>query len=420
MGIRAGDGGLRPGVLDRQFLLDPPLFRDRAHQCAGGAYRAHDGDVGRHQRRLAGDQGVRRRTAEARRGRAVPAPGAGILAALRRLGLSYHAAQRRLLVLAARGVHGARRQHRAHPRCKISPAAARAGARGRAAGLFPMGDDAALGLGADRLSLGLSREPETLADRRPADPQRPDAAVAGELLREFGPQPRPDRARLRPPGPRPAAGARHPRPAREQPDGRDLSERLARVHQRVRCRQQPARRHDRAAIFDVRAESVFACRMRIRISHDTVYRYESPPAGVIQVLRLTPRNHDGQYVVNWRIDVSADCRLDKHEDAFGNITHAFAAEGPLPELSLLVEGEVETRDANGLVRDAVERFPPSLFLRETELTACDAAIAAFAASARQADGDDALKVLHRLLERLHDDMELDPDPTYVATKAAEA
>jgi transglutaminase-like putative cysteine protease len=160
--------------------------------------------------------------------------------------------------------------------------------------------------------------------------------------------------------------------------------------------------------------------MRLSISHKTTYKYVPPATRVIQVLRLTPRNHDGQYVVNWRIDVSADCRLDQHEDAFGNITHAFAAEGPLPELSLLVEGEVETRDANGLVHDAVERFPPSLYLRETELTACDAGIAAFAAAGRQAAGDDTLKVLHALLERLHHDMQLDPDPTYVATKAAEA
>jgi transglutaminase-like putative cysteine protease len=160
--------------------------------------------------------------------------------------------------------------------------------------------------------------------------------------------------------------------------------------------------------------------MRLRISHKTTYHYEPPATRVIQVLRLTPRNHDGQYVVDWRIDVSADCRLDQHEDAFGNITHAFAAEGPLPELSLLVEGEVETRDAHGLVRDAVERFPPSLFLRETELTTCDPGIAAFAAAGRQAAGADTLEVLHVLLERLHDDMALDPDPTYVATKAAEA
>src|ERR1700736_5081059 len=146
--------------------------------------------------------------------------------------------------------------------------------------------------------------------------------------------------------------------------------------------------------------------MRIRISHESIYRYAAPVAGVIQVLRLTPRNHDGQYVVSWRIDVSADCRLDQHQDAFGNITHAFAADGPLPELILLVEGEIETRDVQGIVRDAVERFPPSLFLRETELTACDPGIAAFAGAARQADGDDVLKPLHRLLDGLHEEMEL--------------
>jgi transglutaminase-like putative cysteine protease len=160
--------------------------------------------------------------------------------------------------------------------------------------------------------------------------------------------------------------------------------------------------------------------MRLSISHRTTYHYTPPATRVIQVLRLTPRNHDGQYVASWRIEVSADCRLDQHEDAFGNITHAFAADGPLPELSLLVEGEVETRDAQGVVRDAVERFPPSLFLRETALTACDAEIAAFAAAARQKVGDDALKVLHRLLERLHGEMRYDTDPTYVATTSAEA
>src|ERR1700676_4170736 len=154
--------------------------------------------------------------------------------------------------------------------------------------------------------------------------------------------------------------------------------------------------------------------MRLSISHKTTYHYEPPATRVIQILRLTPRNYDGQYVANWRIDVSADCRLDQHEDAFGNITHAFAADGPLPELSLLVEGEIETRDGQGVVRDAVEGFPPSLFLRETALTACDPDIAAFAAGLRKSDGNDPLKVLHRLLDRLHDVMERDPDPTYVA------
>src|SRR5882672_8307612 len=128
--------------------------------------------------------------------------------------------------------------------------------------------------------------------------------------------------------------------------------------------------------------------MRIRISHETVYRYEQPPNSVIQTLRMTPRNHDGQYVVDWRIDVSADCRLDAHEDAFGNLTHAFTADGPLESLRLLVEGEVETQDTGGLVQGTIEYFPPSLYLRSTSLTAPDPGISAMAHDVRQAAGPD--------------------------------
>src|SRR5262249_9128325 len=51
--------------------------------------------------------------------------------------------------------------------------------------------------------------------------------------------------------------------------------------------------------------------MLIRVSHLTTYHYGTPATSVIQTLRLTPRNHDGQFVMNWRIDVSKDCRLDQ-------------------------------------------------------------------------------------------------------------
>jgi transglutaminase-like putative cysteine protease len=145
--------------------------------------------------------------------------------------------------------------------------------------------------------------------------------------------------------------------------------------------------------------------MRIRIRHQTVYRYEVPPAGVIQILRLTPRNHEGQSVVDWRIDLTADSRLSHHEDAFGNIVHTFTAEGPLSETAVQVEGDVETQDTSGIIRGGVERFPPSLFLRETALTVPNAAIRDFAhtvtpSAGRLANGD-VLKVLHGLLDRLH-------------------
>lgn len=162
--------------------------------------------------------------------------------------------------------------------------------------------------------------------------------------------------------------------------------------------------------------------MRIRISHATTYHYETPPTGVTQLLRLTPRNHDGQYVVDWRIDISDDCILHQHNDAFGNITHSFTAEGPFDKLSIKVDGEVETQDTNGLVNGAVERFPPALFLRETDLTHADAAISEFAEAARVSVGKDVdtLALLHELLNGLNREITFDTSPTVVATTAAEA
>ena len=160
--------------------------------------------------------------------------------------------------------------------------------------------------------------------------------------------------------------------------------------------------------------------MRIRVSHTTRYCYGTPPASVTQILRLTPRNHDGQYVVVWRIELSEDCLLHKHEDAFGNITHSFTAEGPYNELSIAVDGEVETHDTNSVVRGAVERFPPNLFLRETALTQPDAAIIDLANSARCSAGGETLPLLHTLTTVLNREIIFDSDPTHTATTAAEA
>jgi transglutaminase-like putative cysteine protease len=160
--------------------------------------------------------------------------------------------------------------------------------------------------------------------------------------------------------------------------------------------------------------------MRIRITHSTIYRYDPPASGAIQVLRLTPRNHEGQYVVRWRIDVSADARLTAHEDAFGNITHVFSADGPLSELRVEVDGEVETQNTEGLVRGAVERFPPSLFLRDTSMTQADPAICDLAQDVRGTGRGDVLAELHALSQRLHGEIVFDTEMTNAAPDAAEA
>ena len=160
--------------------------------------------------------------------------------------------------------------------------------------------------------------------------------------------------------------------------------------------------------------------MRIYISHATTYTYDTPPSGVTQLLRLTPRDHEGQHVLSWRIDLSEDCLLHQHEDAFGNIIHSFTAEGPFDRLSVEVDGEVDTQDTGGLVKGAVECFPPQLFLRETSLTQPDPAIVDFAKTAQAGTNGDNLALLHALLAALNRQIAFDTDPTHTATTAAQA
>ena len=159
--------------------------------------------------------------------------------------------------------------------------------------------------------------------------------------------------------------------------------------------------------------------MRLRISHSTTYCYEPPASGVIQILRMTPRSHDGQYVANWQIDVSTDTRLDVHQDAFGNVTHVLT-HGTLSDLTVHVEGVIETHDTGGILKDTDERFPPSLFLRTTPLTQISADMTSFAKNLyEEADGDQ-LGFMHALLAQIHEHMTFDIGPTDSTTTAQDA
>lgn len=159
--------------------------------------------------------------------------------------------------------------------------------------------------------------------------------------------------------------------------------------------------------------------MRLKIFHSTTYRYEPPASGVIQILRMTPGSHDGQYVADWQIDVSTDSRLHAHEDAFGNLTHVMTGSA-VTDLNITVEGLVETHDTGGVLKGADERFPPSLFLRTTPLTSVNPAMATFARELRaESEGDD-IGFLHTLMTEISEHMTFDADPTTSATSAAEA
>jgi transglutaminase-like putative cysteine protease len=157
--------------------------------------------------------------------------------------------------------------------------------------------------------------------------------------------------------------------------------------------------------------------MRIRVRHVTSYAYDEPAHGVIQALRVTPGEHDGQQVLNWRVDVDVDGLLRESRDAFGNVLHLFYAEGAVTRLTVRVTGEVEVRDTAGVVRGAPEPFAPATFLRTTPLTQADAALAAWAESV---GGEDVVSRLHRLMTETHQRLRFDTAATGVETGAADA
>lgn len=160
--------------------------------------------------------------------------------------------------------------------------------------------------------------------------------------------------------------------------------------------------------------------MRLRITHETVYTYDEPATYAIQTLRLMPRGSAQQFVQDWRIDVSQDCRLQPVEDHFGNLTHAFSIDGPIGELAIVASGEITTEDTAGVVRGLPERAPLALFLRDTPATRADAAIRDFALEAAEAAPDDRLAMLHGLMRAVHETVKYDPAATAAAATAAEA
>lgn len=160
--------------------------------------------------------------------------------------------------------------------------------------------------------------------------------------------------------------------------------------------------------------------MRVAVRHHTRYSYASPAKSVLQLLRMTPRSHDGQTVKSWRIVPNCAATLKGGEDPLGNLTHMLSLPGPISELDIAVEGLVETEDRHGLVRGTYEKFPTQLYLRETPLTIADAALKEFATDTTSQSGEDPLDMLHCLLIGIYTTVKFDTEPTHAATTAAES
>jgi transglutaminase-like putative cysteine protease len=159
--------------------------------------------------------------------------------------------------------------------------------------------------------------------------------------------------------------------------------------------------------------------MRIRVSHEIIHHFSPPARTVNQILRLTPLSFDSQYVLRWRIDVDADGALRETEDAHGNAVACYSHHGLIERLAVMAAGEVETSDAAGVVRGAVERLPAEMYLRESPLAHVNGALRDFAAAATTGAAD-PLDSMHRLMGALNETIAFHPDEKDAAGSPVEA
>jgi transglutaminase-like putative cysteine protease len=157
--------------------------------------------------------------------------------------------------------------------------------------------------------------------------------------------------------------------------------------------------------------------MKLTVDHVTRYLYDSPVRSLVQSHRLQPSVFAGQKVVDWSVTVFGGEKGAAHRDGAGDLVQGWTVTGPVSEVTVTVRGTVETQDLNGVLRGHKESVAPDCYMRATQATRADAALAALAG---KAVGATDLELAHALNAVVADAIAYLPGVTDAHTSAAEA
>ncbi|MFT4012078.1 MAG: transglutaminase family protein [Paracoccus sp. (in: a-proteobacteria)] len=157
--------------------------------------------------------------------------------------------------------------------------------------------------------------------------------------------------------------------------------------------------------------------MKLKITHETTYRYDTPVQALVQSLRLTPSVYEGQRVGEWRISVTDGQRGAAFRDGAGDWIEGWTVRGPVESVTVCIEGVIETRDTAGVLRGHRENVHPLVYLRDTPATKLDEGLIELAESIQS---DEALDLAHKLSAAVSEVIAYSPGVTEASTSAAEA
>ena len=159
--------------------------------------------------------------------------------------------------------------------------------------------------------------------------------------------------------------------------------------------------------------------MRLSIRHTTRYRFASPVAHGIQRLRLTPKETQGQKIVEWNMEnEGAHEQLSYDDQNFNHVTLVAVNEGAM-EVKVTCSGVVDTQDHAGVIGHHAGHMPLWAFLSQTDLTKPGPKIKALIANVERSE-EGMVETLHNLSNSIRDSVEYGTGSTAVTTSAEEA
>ena len=160
--------------------------------------------------------------------------------------------------------------------------------------------------------------------------------------------------------------------------------------------------------------------MKLAIRHTTRYQFSEPVIHALQRLRLTPKETQGQSIIEWDMQYeNAHPELEYDDQNFNTVT-LVAVEQGAREVTVTCRGRVETQDHAGVIGHHAGHMPLWSFLGQTKLTKPGPKMRALFRGVAGPEEGAKLDYLHALSERIREEVEYETGTTQVNTTGEEA
>nr|WP_155644987.1 transglutaminase family protein [Erythrobacter donghaensis] len=161
-------------------------------------------------------------------------------------------------------------------------------------------------------------------------------------------------------------------------------------------------------------------KLKLQVRHTTHYAFGEPVIHALQRLRLTPKETQGQRILDWRMTfANAHAELQYDDQHFNHVTLVGLTPGAR-EVTVTCEGVVETEDNAGVIGRHSGHLPLWSFLRQTPLTRPGPRLRGLLRDVPASDTRKPLDFLHALSALIRERIVYEAGRTHSATTAEEA